>query len=70
MRMPQLNDPLTPRESSVLAGIIAGQQTKQIARTLGITPHTVQTYRACIRTKLGAHNVADMVRIALTKVKP
>lgn len=66
-RIPKLNDSLTPRETSVLDGIVAGQSTKQIARTLGISPQTIQSHRAYIRAKLGARNTADIVRIALMR---
>lgn len=67
----QFNQPLTNREQQVLAQIVAGSSTKEAARSLGISYRTIESYRACLRVKLGARNAADMVRIALTmKTQP
>lgn len=60
------NDALTPRELTVLDRIVAGQRDKEIARSLSISPRTVDAHRSSIRTKLGARNTADIVRIAMT----
>jgi len=58
--------PLTARERQVVQMVIDGRFTKQIAHELGISTRTVElhTYRA--RHKMGARNIAEMVRITLT----
>lgn len=62
----KLNDRLSERESQVLAAIVAGRETKEIGRDLGISHRTVEAHRIHIREKLGARNTADIVRIAMT----
>lgn len=61
-----LNDPLSPREAQVLARIVAGRHNKEIGRDLGISHRTVECHRYRIMAKIGARNVADVVRIAIT----
>lgn len=56
---------LTPREREILALVAAGRSTKEIARTLDLSPRTVETHRANLAEKLGAGSVAEMVRFAL-----
>ncbi|WP_460356194.1 helix-turn-helix transcriptional regulator [Actinoallomurus acanthiterrae] len=58
-------DPLSPREREVLFRIARGFTHGQIARGLGISPHTVDTYVRRIRTKLGVGNKAELTRAAL-----
>jgi DNA-binding CsgD family transcriptional regulator len=53
---------LTPRERVTLAQIIRGASNKEAARTLGISPRTVEFHRANVMQKLGAKNTADLVR--------
>jgi FixJ family two-component response regulator len=57
---------VTPREREVLDMVAAGLSTKEIARTLGLSPRTVETHRANLGAKLGTTSVAEMVRIALS----
>lgn len=56
---------LTARELAVLSQIVAGDRHKEIARDLGISPRTVESHGIHIREKLGARNIADVIRIAL-----
>ncbi|HTS41172.1 MAG TPA: response regulator FixJ [Xanthobacteraceae bacterium] len=56
---------LTNREREVLDGLVAGQQNKVIAYDLGISPRTVEIYRANVMTKMGANSLSDLVRMAL-----
>jgi DNA-binding CsgD family transcriptional regulator len=56
---------LTPRERATLAQIVRGASSKETARTLGISPRTVEFHRANIMQKLGAKNSADLVRRVL-----
>ena len=45
--------PLTPRELTVLERVAAGESNKLIARTLGLSPHTVKRHVSNIFDKLG-----------------
>jgi FixJ family two-component response regulator len=56
---------LTPREREVLAEILCGLSSKQIARGLAISPRTVEFHRAHLLQKHGAKKTADLVRTAL-----
>lgn len=55
--------PLTPRESEVLAMLAEGLGNKQIAPRLGITEHTVKYHIASIFAKLGASSRTEAVAI-------
>jgi two-component system, LuxR family, response regulator FixJ len=56
---------LSPREKDVLAGLIQGRANKQIAFDLGISPRTVEIYRANLMSKMQADSLSDLVRMAL-----
>lgn len=56
---------LSPRERDVLAGLIEGRANKQIAFDLGISPRTVEIYRANLMNKMQADSLSDLVRMAL-----
>jgi two-component system, LuxR family, response regulator FixJ len=56
---------LSNRERDVLDGLVAGQANKQIAFALGISPRTVEIYRANLMTKMAAASLSDLVRMAL-----
>ncbi len=58
---------LTPREQQVAQLIAEGASNKEAGRRLGISPRTVELHRAHIMAKLGAKNVADLVRIVLSR---
>lgn len=45
---------VTPREMTVLQRLAAGRSNKQIARELGVSPHTVKTHVSNLYAKLGA----------------
>ncbi|MFD8723166.1 LuxR C-terminal-related transcriptional regulator [Streptomyces sp. NPDC059629] len=61
------NVDLSPREQQVLQQIARGMTHSQIARRLGISQHTVDTYVKRIRSKLGIGNKAELTRVALTR---
>jgi DNA-binding CsgD family transcriptional regulator len=56
---------LTPKERVALAQIIRGASSKEAARTLGISPRTIDFHRANLLKKLGARNAADLVHKVL-----
>jgi two-component system response regulator FixJ len=56
---------LSARERQVLEGLVAGQSNKAIARDLGISPRTVEVYRANLMTKLEARSLSELIRMAL-----
>jgi two-component system response regulator FixJ len=57
---------LSQRERQVLDGLIAGHANKVIAYDLGISPRTVEIYRANVMTKMEAASLSELVRMALT----
>ena len=57
--------PLSPREAQILQHIASGSSTKEVARDLGISAHTVKTHLERIFDKLGANDRAQAVAIAL-----
>jgi DNA-binding NarL/FixJ family response regulator len=56
---------LSAREQSVLRRVAEGYSGVEIARMLGITPKTVDTYKNRIGQKLGFTHRTDYVRLAL-----
>jgi two-component system response regulator FixJ len=56
---------LSNRERDVLHGLVAGRANKQIAYDLGISPRTVEIYRANLMNKMQAGSLSELVRMAL-----
>ena len=56
---------LSMREREVLEGLVAGKPNKLIAFDLGISPRTVEIYRANVMTKMQAGSLSELVRMAL-----
>jgi len=54
------------RQKEVMELVTEGLSNKQIAIRLGISPRTVENYRAWVMERLGATNLADLVRKVLT----
>lgn len=52
---------LTPREREVAALVMKGQTAKEIGKTLGISPRTVEIYRARLMRKYQASTTVDLV---------
>ncbi len=58
-------DSLSGREREVLGGLVAGHANKVIAFDLGISPRTVEIYRANVMTKMKAASLSELVRMAM-----
>jgi two-component system, LuxR family, response regulator FixJ len=56
---------LSARERQVLDGLVLGHANKVIAFDLGISPRTVEIYRANVMTKMEAASLSELVRMAL-----
>jgi len=54
---------LTPRERDVLRLLAQGNQLREIAARLEISPRTVEVYKARMMEKLGCRTLADVVRV-------
>ena len=59
-------DRLSKREREVLSFVIAGFLNKQMAYRLGIVEKTIKVHRSRMLLKMGAHTVADLVRMTET----
>jgi FixJ family two-component response regulator len=55
---------LTPRQRDVMARMVGGLLTKQIAGELGTSEATVKTHRKQVMAKMRAESLADLIRIA------
>lgn len=56
---------LSEREIQVLQGVVLGQANKTIAFELGISPRTVEVYRASLMSKMQAKSLAELVRMVM-----
>lgn len=57
---------LSGRERNVLDGVLKGQSNKEIARDLGISPRSIEAYRAKLMTKMDASSLPDLIQRALS----
>lgn len=57
---------LTTREQQVLRGLVDGQSNKVIAQELGISPRTIEIYRANLMIKMDARSLSELVRMTVT----
>jgi two-component system, LuxR family, response regulator FixJ len=57
---------LSMRERQVLNGLMDGHANKVVALELGISPRTVEVYRANVMIKMQATSLSELVRMALT----
>ncbi|MEI9891832.1 MAG: response regulator [Caulobacteraceae bacterium] len=56
---------LSQRERQVLDRLIEGEANKVIAYNLGISPRTVEVYRAKVMAKMEATTFADLIRMVV-----
>jgi two-component system response regulator FixJ len=54
---------LSQRQQQVMQLAVRGATNKEIAAELGISPRTVEDYRAWLMQRLGARNLAELVRL-------
>lgn len=69
-KKPTPEDPLellSTREYQVFTLLIEGIRAKEIAASLELSPKTVDTYRASLMRKLDIHDVAGLVKFAISK---
>jgi DNA-binding NarL/FixJ family response regulator len=59
-------DLLTPRQREILQLIAEGYTTKDIAKKLGLSMNTVEVHRANLMDRLGIHDIAGLVRYAIS----
>jgi len=57
-------DTLTPRETEVFRGLIAGLPNKSIAADLGLSQKTIEIHRAKVMRKMQAKSFAELVAMA------
>lgn len=57
-------DTLTPRETEVFRGLIAGLPNKAIAADLGLSQKTVEIHRSKVMRKMRARSFAELVAMA------
>jgi two-component system response regulator FixJ len=56
---------LSTRQRQVMDLAVAGLSNKEIGSKLKISPKTVENHRAWVMERIGARNIADLVRIAM-----
>jgi two-component system response regulator FixJ len=54
---------LSAREREVMALVVEGLDHRAIGERLGISPRTVEVHKARVMGKLGARNLAELIRI-------
>ena len=56
---------LSTRQRQVMDLVVAGLSNKEIGLQLNISPKTVENHRAWVMERIGAKNLAELVRIAM-----
>ena len=63
--LPAKFESLTARQRQVMELAVAGLSNKEIGAQLKISPKTVENHRAWVMERIGARNIADLVRLAM-----
>ena len=58
-------DTLSARQREVMDLAVAGLSSKEIGIRLNISPKTVENHRAWVMERVGARNLADLIRKAM-----
>jgi two-component system, NarL family, response regulator NreC len=58
---------LTSREREILQLLVEGNSNKDIAASLNVSPHTVETHRRNLQDKLNLHSFAELILYAVRK---
>ncbi len=58
---------LTSREREILQLLVEGNSNKDIAASLNVSPHTVETHRRNLQDKLNLHSFAELILYAIRK---
>lgn len=61
---------LSQREREVMAMVVDGASNGFVAERLGISPRTVEVHKARVMAKMGARNLAELLRIVHAKDRP
>jgi two-component system response regulator FixJ len=56
---------LTPREHDVMERVVEGSSNKVIAGELNVSAKTVEVHRKRVMEKMGAHSLAELIRLRL-----
>lgn len=64
---PARHSELTERQLEILALIVAGMPSRDIARRLGRSMKTIEAHRSHIMRRLGVKNLASLMRVALAR---
>ena len=56
---------LSARQREVMALAVSGLSNKELGSRLKISPKTVENHRAWVMERIGARNIAELVRIAM-----
>lgn len=68
LSQPSADDPLaglSPRERQIMEMVVRGHSSATIGEALHLSAATVNTYRSRLMAKLGVHDVASLVRVAV-----
>lgn len=63
---PSVED-ITPRQREILRMVARSHTSREIGERLDISPRTVETHRANMMQRLGIHDVAGLVRFAISE---
>jgi len=55
---------LSAREREVMALVVEGLDNRALGERLGISPRTVEVHKSRVMAKLGARNLAELIRMA------
>ena len=61
---------LSEREKQVLHYVVKGYGSKEIAKSLGISPRTIEIYRGNVMRKMKADTLAELVALTVNLVTP